>query len=219
MSWEFDHHKVMIVLAEIIEDMVGEHLSDMPEGGGMKSVFLSHYGNIQPPLPFITLTYNGSNDNDGYTIDSGLVDVQIEDPDNPSALITVTTPYEDKVTNFNISLRAESLPAQTIDDKGNANRLLREIRKGLMLPKYRKRLHEEVFTAIEFINTIRSTPDLIATDYHDICTMQLKLSSIDRLIDYDALSFDTVKWDAEIKLDAQDPNPLIIQGSTTSSVP
>lgn len=220
MTWQFDHFSVMNTLADIIEEIVGDQLAVLPNSGGRKAVFLAHYSGITPPLPHILLTYQGSRDDDGITIDSGLIDVEIEDPANPPNLITVTTQYQDKLTNFGISIRAESLPPTGFADKGNSHWLLREIRKGLLLPKHRKTLRDDIFTAIEFNNVpIRSTPDLMSTAYHEICTMQLKLSSVDRLIDYDALSFDTVIWDAELKLDEEASNGLVLQGSATSITP
>lgn len=218
-AWQFDHFAVMQTLSNIIEDIVGANLSELPNSGGAKSIIIANFSGNTPPLPYVTLNYQGSIDNDGITIDAGLIDVEIEDPSDPPNLITVTTQYEDKLTNFNITLRTESMPASTYDDKGNAHRLLREIRKGLMLDKHRKRLRDEVFTVLEFMNPIRSTPDLISTSYHDICTMQLKLSSVDRLIDYDALSFDTINWTGDVKLDDEDLNPLVLQGSATSIIP
>lgn len=218
-AWQFDHFKVMTNLADIITEIVGAQLPTIPNSNGQK-VFISHYPALSAALPTVTLTYQGSRDDDGITIDSGLIDVQIVDPSNPPNLITVTTQYQDKLTNFNISIRAESMPPSGFDDKKNSHRLLREIRKGLMLPKYRKRLKDNVCTVMEFSNVpIRSTPDLISTTYHEICTMQLKLSSVDRLIDYDALSFDTIEWEAELKREEDDTDPIILQGSATSITP
>jgi hypothetical protein len=219
MSWEFDHFKVMTTLADIIKEIVGDRLATLPNSGGQKAVFTSHYGGITPPLPYVLLTYQGSRDDDGFVIDSGLTPVQVEDPDNPPTMIEITTPYLDKLTNFNISLRVESMPATGVDDKNNTYRILRDIRKGLLLPKHRKKLRDEVFTVMEFMNQIRSTPDLIATSYHEIATMQLKLSSVDRVIDYDAMSFGTINFRGELKETLDDPTPRIITGSVTTPPP
>lgn len=213
-AWQFDHFKVMTTLANIITDMVGDQLKDIPNSNGQK-VFLSNYQALSAALPTIALNYQGSVDDDGYTIDSGLIEVEIEDQNNPPNLITVTTPYQDKLTNFIITIRAESMPSKGYDDKENSHRLLREIRKKLLLPKYRKTLREEAFTVVELTNSIRSTPDLISTSYHEICTMQLKLSTVDRVIDYDALSFDTINWVGNLKRDIEDTDPIILQGSAS----
>lgn len=219
MSWEFDHNKVLYVLAEIIEDIVGNSLPELPNGGGDKAVYLAHYGGIEPSLPHILLSYNGSKDSDGYNMSEGFIDVEVDNPLDPPNKITLTTTYTDRVVNFLVSVKAESLPpaySATFErDNGNAFSLLRDIRKGLLLPKHRRRLHTEVFTAIEFINDIKSTPDLVGTSYHDVGTMVLKLSSVDRLVDYDCFTFDTVNWVGEIKIDESDPNPIILTGSVT----
>ncbi|AHK11560.1 hypothetical protein S140_153 [Shewanella sp. phage 1/40] len=219
MSWEFNHNKVMFVLAEIIEGIVGDSLADLPNSGGVKAVYLANYGGIEPPLPHVLLTYQGSNDNDGYSMAEGFVDVEVDNPLDPPNKITLTTTYVDSVVNFNITLTAESLPpaySPTFErDNGNAFSILRDIRKGLLLPKNRRRLHTEVFTAIELINTIKSTPDLVSTEYHDIGTMVIKLSSVDRSIDYDCFTFDTLDWVGEIKIDETDPDPIILTGSVT----
>lgn len=213
-AWQFDHFKVMKVLAGIITEIVGDQLPAIPNSGGQK-VFISNYPALSAALPTMVINYQGSRDDDGYIIDKGLIEVQIVDPDNPPNLITVTTQYLDKLTNFNISIRAESMPPSGDNDKKNSHRLMREIRKGLLLPRHRKKLRDEVFTTLEFMNNIRSTPDLVSTTYHEICTMQLKLSTIDRVIDYDALSFDTVNFSGDYKETLDDTSPIIISGSVT----
>jgi hypothetical protein len=219
MSWEFDHFKVMTTLADIIKEIVGDRLAVLPNSGGQKAVFISHYGGITPPLPYVLLTYQGSRDDEGFILDSGMVDVMVDDLDNPPNKIQLCTPYFDKLINFNISLRVESIPPNGLDDKANTHRILRDIRKGLLLPKHRKKMKDEAHTAMEFMNNIKSTPDLVSTSYHDIATMKLKLSSIDRVIDYHTLSFDTIEWSGEIKIDENDPNPIVLTGSVTIPPP
>ena len=213
LAWQFDHFKVMTTLADIITSIVGEHLADIPNSVGQK-VSLSNYQNISAVLPKISLNYQGSTD-DGFVIRKGLVEVDIEDPNDPLKTIKEDLTYLDKLTNFIVTVRAESMPAAGYDDKANAHRLLRDIRKNLLLPKYRKILRDVVFTGIEFINPVRSTPDLVATSYHDICTMQLKLSTVDRVIDYDATTFNTINYVGIIAEDGKDYQ-YIISGNPTS---
>ena len=217
-AWQFDHFKVMTTIADIITEIVGAQLPTIPNSTGQK-VFISNYPALSAALPTVALMYQGSRDDDGIIIDKGLIDVQVEDPANPPNLVTITTQYLDKLTNFNISIRAESMPPSGFDDKKNSHRLLREIRKGLLLPKHRKKLKDEAFTVLEFMNNIRSTPDLIATTYHEICTLQLKLSTVDRIIDYDAFSFDTVEYTGNLKETLDDPTPIVITDSVTSITP
>lgn len=210
MSWDFDQELVLVELANIIEDIVGASLPFLSGNSGDKAVYITHSGGIEPALPHIMLTYEGSADDDGTIIATGLIDQVIDG-------VTVTVPYYDKVVNFGITIVSESMPVKQTTpytkDKTNAMSLLREIRKALLLPQNRKKLRDRVFTVMAFMQSIQSTPDLQATEYHDIGSMLLKLTSVDRYIDLEERSFDTINVASDLALSKDSPS--ILSGSNT----
>lgn len=217
MSWDFDHRAVMQCIRLILIDEFGSRLSSLPKTNPpVPSVVINHTNGILPPTTYISLTFIPTNDDDSWVIDSGLITVTVPDPDNPPATVQMDTLYQDVLVNFNIEIRVASNPNSPNYVNDNCFGLMRDIRKLLLLDKIRNKLKDEVFTVVHLGNNrIRSTPDLLAKDYHEIAVMSLRCTSVDRSINYDSGSFDHASWIGELKLiDETDPNPRIIIGET-----
>ena len=210
MGWDFDPDVVIDSLINIIDQQVGYRLSYLPLPDGtpstMRSIIPDLQGGSEPPLPFIELSYEGSTDSSGFLYDTGTIEV--EDPLNPPDLICA--PYWDTQLNFGITLTCSGDKAQSI---------LQEIRKKFLPYNYRNELHETGFSSIELITPIRRVPDLLDTEYREVATCLLKLSTIDRLIDPSAGTFDTINYESTYRVDEEDPNPIIHTGSVTSQTP
>lgn len=215
MAWTFDHEIFINQLIETLDDMVGDQLSFLldPVTGiptTLRSIVPDLQGAPQPPLPFIEVRYEGSNDNAGFLLDQGLVEV--EDPEDPPNLIWA--PYWDKYTQFGVTIRCEGLRSQQI---------LQDVRRKFLLERFRSQLRGtdptttyKVFSSIELINSIQRTPDLLDTEYRDVGSFLLKLNTVDRLIDIETGCFDTINYESNYKKGINDPNTLTSSGSVTS---
>jgi hypothetical protein len=210
MGWNFDPDVVIDSLINILDQQVGYRLSFLPLPDGnpstMRSIIPDLQGGDEPPLPFIVLSYEGSDDSNGFLFDSGTIEV--EDPLNPPNMICA--PYWDTSINFGITLTCSGLNAQSI---------LQEVRKKFLPYNYRQELNETGFSSIELITPIRRVPDLLDTEYREVATCLLKFNTIDRLIDTNAGTFDTINYESTYRIDEDDPNPIITEGSVTSQTP
>jgi len=207
MAWDFDSDAVLVKLGDIIETMVGPRLSFLPKPDGTpsiaRSVIIDNQSGPQPPLPFITLSYEGSNDDEGFILDTGVIDT---DPPN-----LVFASFWDKFTVFGITIRCEGDDSESI---------LRSIRKQLLLERHRKTLRDDVFSSVQLINTVRRTPDLLSKDYREVGSFLLTMNTIDRLIDTDTGVFDTVEYEQTTKrISDEDPNPIVKTGSVGPVTP
>lgn len=220
---EFNHRTVLRKLADVIQGIIGDRLPLLKGSLTDRAIYLNYTDGVKSKLPFITLEFIPTNDQDGYAIDNGIVEVTIPDPDNVGSTLNVFAPYTDTLVYFSVDIRCESDP--TMSDvrpdpetpseyeRTNSAQILRDIRKNLMLPRNRALL-KEVNTVVQFGNNpIRSTPDLLSNDYHEVHTLTLRMSSVDRVIDYDTLSFDNISWTTEIYRAPEDPDPIILTGN------
>jgi hypothetical protein len=210
MSWIFSQKAVLKELAGVIQDILAR---DTPQA----VISISNTDGLQQHLPYIHLAFNGTSDSDSWIIDTGTLEVTVEDPDNPPAMITYETEYSDTIVNFSVSIVAVSNPKDLVNyETTNAAGLLRTIRKGLLLPKYRNRLKANVFSVVALGNNpIRPTPDLLAGQTQERYTLRFNMSSVDRSIDYDSGVFDKVNWIGTLyQVDDTDPDTNIITGSS-----
>lgn len=211
MAWVFDPDAIVGSVIGVLTSMVGTRLSLLPLPDGTNSttpaIIFDNTNAPQPALPFITVAYNGSSDNTGFVIDSGVTEET--DPDDPPNKRFY--PYFDKLTNFAITIRCEGIASQSI---------LQEVRNKFILERHRGTLRTEVFTTIDQMYPIQRTPDLLSTEYREIASMTINMHTVDRLIDFDDNGgvFDTVvDHESTIKDNPDDASPNVTVRTVTSN--
>jgi hypothetical protein len=209
----FDSNTSMITIRQMLINMIGSQLSTIPtQTGSEPAVIIGPVGSDgpEPDLPYLMIAYDGSDDGNGFLIDSGLVTATIDDPDNVGQTIESEVPYYDTFLNFYVILRCEGDEALNI---------LKEIRRKLRVDYYKDYLLETDGIVVDQITTIRRTPDLLSTAYRDVGTMRLALHTIDRYIDLDnPYYFDTIDSNGEYKRSTDDSSPIISNIHVTSQV-
>lgn len=212
MAWIFDQDTAMLSIANMIESMVGTDLSFLPLADGNpsteRSIIIGFQSNPEPELPFIVLNFEESNDNDGFLLDSGVVEE--EDPNDIPNLAFF--PFFDKILNYSVTLRCEG---------ENSHQILSKVRRLLLLDRFKEPLRTEIFSSIKLIQPIIYTPDALSDTYRDVNTLILELATIDRLIDFDQNGgvYDTIEGEGTLKDNEDDTDPLITNITVGSVTP
>lgn len=190
----FDYIAAQQGLIEILTMMVGDKLGFLIKPDGSlsteKAIYIDNQNVPEAQLPFICINYIQDNDGDGFLLDSGAVEV--EDPNDPPN--TIVVPYYDNYLNYTIMV--------TCEGNGSLN-ILREIKKKFLVDDYNRLLLEKNSSAIDLINVVNRSPQLLDTRYREQGNMILTFNTVDRYINFDNGTFNQMQGVGSLY---QDPN-------------
>ena len=208
----FDEVAVQQALVGIIVDMVGDKLGFLvaPDGTvtDQPACYISQQDVPEATLPFISIDFLSDNNNEGFLLGSGWV--EMEDPLDPPNVADY--PFYDTYLHYLINARCEG------DGSG---KILREVRQKLLWPSFRQRINAEMFSSTQLISPLTKQSDVLETEYREIYSTMLKFDTVDRIVDYSSGVFSTINYEGDLFRDdeGEDPTPLQFDGTVTSDTP
>lgn len=205
MAWDLDQDVVVEKFILLLDEMVGSRLSFLKDDEGvdttLRSIIKANDGAAEPPLPFITLNYEGDNNNDGF-----LLETSVEEVANLDGTFQHNS---DILTYYGLTIRCEGEQSASI---------LKEIRKKFLLERYRADLRSDddtktplIYSTLSLISPVRRIPDLLDTGYREVNSMLLSLSTIDRVIENIGV-VETLEYAGTIqRINDTDPDPRVIE--------
>ena len=229
---EFNNLQAMSQLVNILVDVVGDNLGKFvnPDTGvetSSPAIFLGRANNTAPNFPRIALTWQGSNDGQGHTLDSG--SIEVDDPDNIGQ--TIEVPYTAKLLVYGVTLTCESGSFDTVlndyaksavsateQQRLSSEQILSKIRKSLLRDEVKKRINTQMNSSVRLINTIVPVPFVDETEYMDSSTMTIFFTTVDTELWYESGVFDTIQGMYTYYRDTEgnDPTPITGEIEVTS---
>ena len=202
MAWEFDPDTCTSTLVSIISDYVGDKLSTLTTPSGVAtttpSVYVANQNIPEPALPFITVDFLYSDDNNGATFETGIVGVT-DDDDN-----TEYYPYTDVYLEYSVNIKCEG---------EDSHKIIREVRNIFHLDEVREALSEGCYSTVQMLGQVKRVPDIIDTNYREISSTMFTFNTIDRYVDTSGTYIETVVYEGNLSSDEEGTNSLVVSGT------
>lgn len=206
MSGEaFDYVEVQKGIVRWLTPIVGNMMGNMVLKDGTVTTTPAIYiapllDYPEPTLPLLEVSFEQDDNNQGHILSRGIVDVP--DPADPTN--TLSVPYYDTYINYSIRLLCEGTNSQNI---------LRKVRNSFNVQALIDEFHNQTHSGVNKIGGIRRSPRLITVEFRESSMLTLRLSTVDRYIDYDGSFFSEITYEGELKDDPDDTDPLPIDNT------